>query len=81
MTTSEDHTHKQTDQVLAYMREHTVAMMKMDIEPAAICRGLAIILGVLINKCVSSSEEKMYAIDAIGQLILDASNDDERTLQ
>jgi len=64
---------KQTAQVLQYLEPHLRAIGDAGIDGPAVCRGLAIIIGVLIHRCVSSEEEKQFALDGIMQVITDSA--------
>jgi hypothetical protein len=71
--TSQTDADKQTAQVLQYMEPHLTAMGDLGFDGAAVCRGLAVILGVLIHRCTSSEEEKQFAIDSVTQVITDSA--------
>ncbi len=71
--TSQTDADKQTAQVLEYMQPHISAMGDLGFEGAAVCRGLAVIIGILIHRCTSSEEEKQFAIDSIMQVITDSA--------
>ena len=71
--TSQTDADKQTAQVLEYMQPHISVMGDLGFEGAAVCRGLAVIIGILIHRCTSSEEEKQFAIDSIMQVITDSA--------
>jgi len=73
MPTIEEEANKQTAQVLEYMQPHLTAMGDLGFDGAAVCRGLAVILGILIHRCTSSEEEKQFAIDSVTQVITDSA--------
>lgn len=71
--TSQTDADKQTAQVLEYMQPHLTAMGDLGFEGAAVCRGLAVIIGILIHRCTSSEEEKQFAIDSVTQVITESA--------